>query len=52
MERLVLKRKEFMLFQAFICEHIGISLGEHKIYLVQARLAKRVKQLGLERFGE
>lgn len=52
MERLVLKRKEFMLFQAFIYEHIGISLGEHKIYLVQARLAKRVKQLGLESFGE
>lgn len=52
MERLVLKRKEFTLLQAFIYEHIGISLGDHKIYLVQARLAKRVKQLGLENFGE
>ena len=52
MERLVLKRREFTLFQAFIYQHIGISLGDHKIYLVQARLAKRVKQLGLESFGE
>lgn len=51
MERLVLKRKEFTLFQAYIYQHIGISLGDHKIYLVQARLAKRVKQLGLESFG-
>ncbi|ACZ13003.1 Protein-glutamate O-methyltransferase [Sulfurospirillum deleyianum DSM 6946] len=51
MQRLVLKRKEFMLLQAFIYEHIGISLGDHKIYLVQARLAKRVKALGLESFG-
>ncbi|WP_245391383.1 CheR family methyltransferase [Sulfurospirillum deleyianum] len=40
-----------MLLQAFIYEHIGISLGDHKIYLVQARLAKRVKALGLESFG-
>ncbi|WP_245391408.1 CheR family methyltransferase [Sulfurospirillum barnesii] len=40
-----------MLLQAFIYEHIGISLGDHKIYLVQARLAKRVKHLGLESFG-
>ncbi|KFL33447.1 MULTISPECIES: protein-glutamate O-methyltransferase CheR [unclassified Sulfurospirillum] len=50
-ERLVLKHKEFTLFQAYIYQHIGISLGDHKIYLVQARLAKRVKQLGLESFG-
>ena len=51
MERLVLKRKEFQLLQAFIYENIGISLGDHKIYLVQARLAKRVAQLGLESFS-
>jgi len=51
MQRLVLSRKEFTLFQAYIYQHIGISLGEHKIYLVQARLAKRVKQLELESFG-
>ena len=48
--RLVLSRKEFALFQAYIYEHIGISLGDHKIYLVQARLAKRVNHLGLESY--
>ena len=52
MERHSLTKKEFMLFQDFIYQHIGISLGEQKIYLVQARLAKRVKQLGLESFSE
>ena len=49
-KRLVLSRKEFALFQAYIYEHIGISLGDHKIYLVQARLAKRVNHLGLESY--
>lgn len=51
MQRLTLTRKEFTLFQTYIYQHIGISLGDHKIYLVQARLAKRVKHLGLESFG-
>ncbi|MBV5278789.1 MAG: protein-glutamate O-methyltransferase CheR [Campylobacteraceae bacterium] len=50
MERLTLSKKEFTLFKDYIYEHIGISLGEQKIYLVQARLAKRVKQLGLNDF--
>lgn len=50
MDRLVLSKKTFTLLQAFIYEHVGISLGDHKIYLVQARLAKRIKQLGLESF--
>ena len=50
-QQLVLKRNEFTLLQAYIYEHIGISLGDHKIYLVQARLAKRVKQLGLSSFN-
>ena len=52
MDRLILSKKEFSLFQAYIYENIGISLGDHKIYLVQARLAKRVKQLGLGNFTE
>lgn len=52
MDRLTLSKKEFSLFQAYIYENIGISLGDHKIYLVQARLAKRVKQLGLNSFTE
>lgn len=52
MERLTLSKKEFELFKHYIYEHIGISLGEQKIYLVQARLAKRVKQLHLNDFSE
>lgn len=52
MEQLKLSKKEFELFKGYIYDHIGISLGEQKIYLVQARLAKRVKQLALENFSE
>lgn len=52
MDRMALTKKEFALFQEYIYAHIGISLSEQKIYLVQARLAKRVKQLGLEGFTE
>lgn len=52
MDRLILSHKDFTLFKAFIYEHIGISLGEQKIYLVQARLSKRVKQLSLNSFHE
>lgn len=50
MNTLVLSQKEFTLFREYIYEHLGINLGAHKIYLVQARLAKRVKQLELESF--
>lgn len=50
MDRLVLSQKEFLLFKEYIYEHLGINLGDQKIYLVQARLAKRVKHLGLESF--
>jgi len=52
MERLTLNKKEFGLFKDYIYEHIGISIEEQKIYLVQARLAKRVKLLGLSDFTE
>lgn len=52
MSNLVLSQKEFTLFQHYIYEHLGINLGAQKIYLVQARLAKRVKQLGLVSFKE
>ncbi len=51
MDKMELTKKEFTLFKEYIYEHIGISLSEQKIYLVQARLAKRVKQLGLEGFS-
>ena len=50
MDRLVLSQKEFTLFKEYIYEHLGINLSAQKIYLVQARLAKRVKQLNLESF--
>ena len=50
MDRLVLNQKEFTLFKEYIYEHLGINLSAQKIYLVQARLAKRVKQLNLESF--
>lgn len=50
MNRPTLSHSDFKLFKAFIYEHIGISLGEQKIYLVQARLSKRLKQLSLESF--
>lgn len=50
-DRLVLSKREFDLFKTYVYDHIGISLGDQKIYLVQARLAKRVKQLGLNDFG-
>lgn len=50
MDRLVLSQKEFTLFKEYIYEHLGINLGAQKIYLVQARLTKRVKQLELESF--
>ncbi len=52
MDKMTLSKKEFALFQDYIYAHIGISLSEQKIYLVQARLAKRVKQLGLDGFTE
>ena len=52
MSNLVLSQKEFTLFQHYIYDHLGINLGAQKIYLVQARLAKRVKQLGLVSFKE
>ena len=51
-ERPSLTQKEFKLFKEYIYEHIGISLGEQKIYLVQARLAKRLKTLQLESFSD
>lgn len=51
MEKMELTKKEFTLFKEYIYEHIGISLSEQKIYLVQARLAKRVKHLGLTDFS-
>ena len=47
-----LSKKDFELFKAYIYEHVGISLGDHKIYLVQARLGKRLKSLGMNSYHD
>lgn len=50
MQALQLKRKEFEFLKEYIYRNIGISLSDQKIYLVQGRLNKRLKQLGLSSF--
>lgn len=52
MNTLVLKKEEFLFLKDFIYQHIGISLSEQKIYLVQGRLNKRLKELRLNSFKE
>lgn len=47
-----LKKSEFTFLKEYIYEHIGISLSEQKIYLVQGRLNKRLKEIGLDSFEE
>lgn len=47
-----LKKKEFEFLKEYIYNNIGISLSEQKIYLVQGRLNKRLKQLNLSSFSE
>jgi chemotaxis protein methyltransferase CheR len=44
--------REFDLFRRLVHRHAGIALSEHKRQLVQARLAKRLRALGLESFTE
>ena len=41
---------EFQFLRAFVLQHCGIALGEHKQQLVQGRLARRLRALGLEDF--
>jgi len=43
--------KEFGLFQKLIYEKAGIYLAEPKIALVDSRLAKRIRELGLDSFA-
>lgn len=47
-----LSTKEFIKFQQFIYEEIGISLGEHKRTLVQSRLRKWLLQYSLSTYME
>lgn len=42
---------EFQFLRAFVLKHCGISLGEHKRPLVQGRLLRRLRALGLTQFS-
>ncbi|WP_199096956.1 protein-glutamate O-methyltransferase CheR [Dyella sp. ASV21] len=43
---------EFEFLRAFVYEHCGISLGEHKRQLVQGRLLRRLRALKLRDFAD
>jgi Methylase of chemotaxis methyl-accepting proteins len=43
---------EFQFLRAFVLQQCGISLGEHKHQLVQGRLARRLRALGLPGFAD
>lgn len=47
----VLGEREFQFLRAFVLQHCGISLGEHKRPLVQGRLLRRLRALGLRQFS-
>lgn len=46
-----LKPREFARFRDIVYDACGIALGEGKESLVSARIGKRMRQLGLEEFG-
>ncbi len=43
---------EYEQFRSLVYEESGISLGDNKKSLIVSRLSKRLRQLGLERFGD
>lgn len=47
----VLGTGEFQFLREFVLQHCGISLGEHKRQLVQGRLLRRLRALGLQNFA-
>lgn len=47
----VLGDADFEFMRRFVLEHCGIALGEHKRQLVQGRLARRLRALGLHDYG-
>lgn len=47
----VLGDADFRFLREFVLEHCGIALGEHKRQLVQGRLLRRLRSLGLSEFG-
>ncbi len=52
MTELRISQKEFDLFRDFIYKEVGISLSDKKIGLVQSRLSKRLKALGLSSYDD
>ncbi|GHV06736.1 chemotaxis protein methyltransferase [Campylobacterota bacterium] len=47
-----ISQQEFKLFQDYVYKNVGISLADHKITLVQGRLSKRLRQLGLDSYKQ
>ncbi|MFC5740565.1 CheR family methyltransferase [Dyella tabacisoli] len=47
----VLGDADFRFLREFVLQHCGIALGEHKRQLVQGRLLRRLRALGLTEFG-
>jgi chemotaxis protein methyltransferase CheR len=47
----VLGNAEFQFLRGFVLQQCGISLGEHKHQLVQGRLSRRLRALGLADFA-
>lgn len=43
---------EFAFLRGFVLQHCGISLGDHKRQLVQGRLLRRLRALGLPGFAD
>jgi len=43
---------EFAFLREFVLQHCGISLGDHKRQLVQGRLLRRLRALGLQGFAD
>lgn len=52
MKQLVITPKEFKLFRELIYQQTGIALADQKITLVQGRLSKRLRQLGIDSYME
>jgi chemotaxis protein methyltransferase CheR len=48
---ILLGAAEFRFLRDFVYEHCGIALGEHKRQLVQGRLFRRLRALGLSNFS-
>jgi chemotaxis protein methyltransferase CheR len=52
MNEIKISQREFELFRDYIYNEVGIALAPHKITLVQGRLSKRLRQLGLDSFRD